>query len=147
MIQSFNGQPVSDINSLRNHVAEAQPGSNASVVIVRDGVEKTVPVKLDEADTGKQLGAQWRAGRRPTRRHSASRSRRGPKGLVITGVNPDSRAADAGLQEGDVIVEVNRRPVRSVDELRAAVRKHERSAGAAARRARRRRPVRHRPAE
>jgi serine protease Do len=38
-------------------------------------------------------------------------------------VNPDSRAADAGLQEGDVILEVNRQPVQSVEELRAAVRK------------------------
>jgi len=45
------------------------------------------------------------------------------KGLVITGVSPDSRAADAGLQEGDVIVEVNRQSVHSVDELRSAVRK------------------------
>ena len=44
------------------------------------------------------------------------------KGLVITGVNPDSRAAEAGLQEGDVIVEVNRKTVTSVDELRTAVR-------------------------
>ena len=38
-------------------------------------------------------------------------------------MNPDSRAADAGLQEGDVILEVNRQAVQSVDELRAAVRK------------------------
>jgi serine protease Do len=38
-------------------------------------------------------------------------------------VNPDSRAADAGLKEGDVILEVNRQPVQSLDELRAAVKK------------------------
>ena len=37
-------------------------------------------------------------------------------------VEPDGRAADAGIQPGDVIVEVNRQPVASVDELRAAVR-------------------------
>ena len=48
---AVNGQPVSDINSLRNHVAESQPGSNASVVINRDGSEKTMTVKLDEART------------------------------------------------------------------------------------------------
>jgi serine protease Do len=122
VIQSFNGQAVSDINSLRNHVADAQPGSNASVVIVRDGVEKTVTVKLDEADVSKQLA---RGGERTDVDKGALgiAVERGAKGLVITDVSPDSRAADAGLQEGDVIVEVNRQPVQSADELRAAVRK------------------------
>jgi Do/DeqQ family serine protease len=122
VIQSFNGQPVSDINSLRNHVAETQPGSNASVVIVRDGAEKTVSVKLDEADAGRQLARNGE----PAGTDKAALGiavERGAKGLVITGVSPDSRAADAGLQEGDVIVEVNRQAVKSVDELRAAVRK------------------------
>jgi Do/DeqQ family serine protease len=121
VIQSFNGQAVSDINSLRNHVAEAQPGSNASVVIVRDGVEKTVSVKLDEADAGRQAR---NGGPASTDKAALGISvERGPKGLVITDVSPDGRAADAGLQQGDVIVEVNRQAVKSVDELRAAVRK------------------------
>jgi serine protease Do len=122
VIQSFNGQAVSDINSLRNHVAEAQPGSNASVVIVRDGVEKTVTVKLDEAEVSKQLA---RGGERgdADKGSLGIAVERGAKGLVITDVSPDSRAADAGLQEGDIIVEVNRQAVQSVDELRAAVRK------------------------
>jgi serine protease Do len=44
------------------------------------------------------------------------------KGLVIQDVDPDGRAADAGIQSGDVIEEVNRQPVRSVEELREAVR-------------------------
>ena len=38
-------------------------------------------------------------------------------------VDPDGRAADAGIRAGDVIQEVNRQPVKTVDELRAAVRK------------------------
>jgi serine protease Do len=43
--------------------------------------------------------------------------------VVVQDVNPDGRAADAGIQAGDIILEVNRQPVQSVDELRAAVRK------------------------
>jgi serine protease Do len=43
--------------------------------------------------------------------------------VVVQDVNPDGRAADAGIQAGDIILEVNRHPVQSVDELRAAVRK------------------------
>jgi Do/DeqQ family serine protease len=122
VIESFNGQAVTDINSLRNHVADAQPGSNASVVIVRDGAQKTVSVKLDEAEVSRQLA---RNGERSDVDKGALgiAVERGQKGLVITDVSPDSRAADAGLQEGDVILEVNRQAVQSVDELRSAVRK------------------------
>jgi len=43
-------------------------------------------------------------------------------GVVVQGVNPDSRAADAGIQEGDIIQSVNRQPVKTTEELRAAIR-------------------------
>jgi len=120
VIRSFNGRPVSDINSLRNHVADVEPGTTTNVVIVRDGAEKTVPVKLQEAEVSKRAAVG-----EPATTDQAALGigvETGPKGLVITQVNPDSRAADAGLQQGDVIVEVNRQPVGSVDALRSAVR-------------------------
>src|SRR5204862_89401 len=44
-------------------------------------------------------------------------------GLVVEDVNPDGRAADAGIRSGDVIEQVNRRPVESVDDLRSAIKK------------------------
>ena len=43
---------------------------------------------------------------------------------MITGVNPGSKAAKAGLQEGDVIVEVNRREVASAKDFKKRVLKH-----------------------
>jgi serine protease Do len=43
-------------------------------------------------------------------------------GLLVQDVDPDGRAADAGIQPGDVIVEVNKQPVRTVEELRTAAR-------------------------
>src|SRR5215467_1459808 len=122
VIQSFNGQAVTDINSLRNHVADAQPGSTASVVIVRDGSEKTVSVKLEEADVSRESARNRESGS-VDKGALGIAVERNSKGLVITEVNPDSRAADAGLQQGDVILEVNRQAVQSVDELRSAVRK------------------------
>src|SRR6266851_6360755 len=48
VVQSFNGQPVHDTNTLRNRVAEATPGSTADVTIMRDGNEKHMSVKLDQ---------------------------------------------------------------------------------------------------
>jgi len=122
VIQSFNGQAVTDINSLRNHVADAQPGSTASVVIVRDGAEKTVSVKLEEADVSRESARNRESGS-VDKGALGIAVERNSKGLVITEVNPDSRAADAGLQQGDVILEVNRQAVQSVDELRSAVRR------------------------
>src|SRR4051812_4986684 len=53
VILSFNGQPVHDTNSLRNRVADSGPGSTADVVINRDGAEKKLAVKLDEASPEK----------------------------------------------------------------------------------------------
>src|SRR2546428_1272162 len=55
VIESFNGQHVTDINTLRNRVAEAGPGATAELVIVRDGAEKHVSVKLDEANPGRNV--------------------------------------------------------------------------------------------
>jgi serine protease Do len=42
------------------------------------------------------------------------------QGVVVTAVAPDSRAADRGIAPGDVIVEVNRKPVNSVQEFKSA---------------------------
>ena len=135
IIQSFNGLPVHDTNTLRNRVAEAGPGSSASVVILRDGSEQKLTVKLDEA-------AASMAARNSDREPAASEDKtslgvavtpltpelaerakasKNARGLLIEDVNPNGRAADAGIQAGDVIQEVNRQPVKSVNDLKAAL--------------------------
>jgi serine protease Do len=47
----------------------------------------------------------------------------GVRGVVVTDVDPDSGAADAGLRRGDMIEEVNRQPVTSAGEFEAALQK------------------------
>ena len=136
VIVSFNDKPVTEFNALRNRVAETKPGSNASVGIVRDGSEKTLTVKLDEASATRS--ARSSSGNvpesadqtalgvavEPLTPETAARAglRRDLNGLLVENVDPDGRAADAGIQAGDVIVEANRKAVTSVDDLRAAVR-------------------------
>jgi S1-C subfamily serine protease len=44
------------------------------------------------------------------------------RGVAVTAVDPQGAAADAGIREGDVIEEVDRKPVRNAEELRAALR-------------------------
>jgi len=139
VITSFNGQPVRDMNSLRNRVAEAGPGSTADLAIVRDGSEKHLSAKLEEADPkrlarsrgddsesdsgGEHDRAALGISVAPLTPEVASELRL-PKdvhGIVVRDVDPDGRAAEA-IQPGDVIQEINRQKVTSVDDLRAAVR-------------------------
>src|SRR5471030_1453038 len=136
VIEAFNGQPVHDMNSLRNRVAEAGPGSTVDLTVLRDGSEKHLSVKLDEANPEKSarndggdseshdktgLGVSVA----PLTPELASRLRAGKdvKGLVVEEVVPDGRAASAGIQAGDIIQEVNRQTVTSGEELKSALKK------------------------
>ena len=134
VIQAFNGQPVRDTNALRNRVADAAPGSTADVADCARRREKHVSVKLDEASPGRLPRAATNAERddkAPSALRSpadagaglAHRLPRNTQGLVVEDVDPDGRAADGGIEPGDIIEEVNRQQVQTVDELRAAVKK------------------------
>jgi Do/DeqQ family serine protease len=136
VIQTLNGQPVRDMNTLRNRVAETTPNSAAELVIVRNGAEKRITAKLDELNTTAQRadseGATAAEADRtalgvsvaPLTPQLASRLRvpQDTKGLVVQDVDPAGRAMDAGIRSGDVIQEVNRQSVDSVDDLRGALR-------------------------
>ena len=136
VIRSFNGVAVHDTNTLRNRVAEAGPGTTSELVIVRDGSEKRLSVKLDEASAGKSArandeepGVDDKAALgvsvMPLTPELAARAKapKDAKGLFVGDVDPDGRAAAAGIQAGDIIQEVNRQPVSTVEDLRAAVKK------------------------
>jgi len=135
VIVSFDGQPVRDFNTLRNRVAATRPGSDAELVILRDGSKKNVRVKLDElsaervarADTDSGSNDQAALGVSLAPLTPALASQLGVSkdahGLVVRDVDPNGRAADAGIQAGDVIESVNREPVRGVDDLRAALKR------------------------
>jgi Do/DeqQ family serine protease len=125
VITELNGQPVSDSNSLRNQVSRLKPGTAAGLKIIRGGQEKEVTVKLaelprtaqDDTDAPASRGSRDALGLSVTP---------GESGLEVTGVDPSGPAAEAGLQEGDVLQEVNGTAVKSASALRSAV---ERSQG------------------
>jgi serine protease Do len=136
VIESFNGQPVQDFNSLRNRVAATTPGTKADLTIVRDGAEKHLSVKLAEANPSKGAGgddgepdstdkAALGVSVAPLTPELASRlGTKSAEGLVVQNVDPEGRAADAGIRSGDVIESVNRQPVKSVEDLRSALKRN-----------------------
>jgi serine protease Do len=136
VIESFNGQPVQDFNSLRNRVAATTPGTTADLTIVRDGAEKHLSVKLAEASPSRGAGggdgepdstdkAALGVSVAPLTPELASRlGTKSAEGLVVQNVDPDGRAADAGIRSGDVIESVNRQPVKSVEDLRSALKRN-----------------------
>jgi Do/DeqQ family serine protease len=132
VITSVNGAAVKDSNGLRNNVAQMAPGSTAKMTIVRDGKEKTVDVTLAERQATGSAGEEGSAGSggsgtfgmgvEPlTRDRAQELGIPTTSGVLVSEVQPGGRAADAGLRAGDVISEVDRKPVNSPDALRAAL--------------------------
>ena len=129
VIVSVDGAAVSDGNALRNRIASTKPGSTVTLGLVRDGAEKTVSVKLRELPStqtaevsgepaeGARLGLSVRPVTPEDARELGLESR---KGLLVADVDPAGPAAAAGIRPGDVIEEVNRKPVADAAELRAA---------------------------
>jgi Do/DeqQ family serine protease len=138
VIVAFNGANVNEANELRNLVAATQPGTDVTLKLLRDGGEQEVKVTVGElaANGGGARGrddegggGQSEGGGRlgvnvtPLTPELASRLRlpADRQGLVVTEVDPSGPAADAGLRQGDLIEQANREPVRSAEDLRAAV--------------------------
>ena len=132
IILKMNGEQVDDSRGLRVAVAELAPGSKANFTIFRDGAEKDVTVTIGEREgaetivgqnsegqSGIQLGIQVQP-INPELRQQFDLSA-DVAGLVITGVEPGSAAAEAGLKEGDVIVEAARQPMAKTADLQSVV--------------------------
>jgi len=105
------------------------------MVLIRDGSERNLTVKLDEAVASRSArrGADDTSGDKaalgvsvaPLTADMAARAglQKDARGLVVEDVAPDGRAAKAGIERGDIIQEVNRQAVQTVDELRTAIRR------------------------
>jgi len=133
-ITEFNGKKVPDMRQLRLMVSQTPPGTKVNAKLLRDGKEKTLSATLAEfpedlltergspdQPRGKgQSATDALDGVEVADLDAASRRQSGipnsVRGALVKTVDPDSNAADAGLRQGDVIVEINRQTVRNADE-------------------------------
>jgi len=131
VIVELNGQPVNDAGELQMEVGQKRPGDTIQLGLLRDGKSMTIPVTLEAmgANPGSaSAGAEHGKGRWGLGLGDLGQSERDQlqipssvHGAVVEDVTPGSPADNAGLQRGDVIVEVNRHPLQSASDVAQAL--------------------------
>ena len=129
VVLDYNGKKVTDSRRLRLAVGETKPGTTVPVKILRNGESKTLEVTVREMPGSEQLAKNntpngtdngtlngVAVGDLDQQTRQELKLPANVKGVVITEVQPDSPAAEAGLKQGDVIQEINRHPVTTADE-------------------------------
>lgn len=131
VIETVNGVQVHDSNQLRNLVSASAPGSDINLGVLRNGSQQNLRVHTEEfqasnnqADDNSAPNSGERGGRlgisvQPVTSDLAQQYQlpSNVQGVIVTQVDPVGPAAEAGIQEGDVIVQVNRQPVKSGNDV------------------------------
>jgi serine protease Do len=144
VVVAFNGKEIQNVSQLRNLVARTMVGKDAQVKVLREGKEQLIAVKVAERPSDEIL-----AKKEPAPPKEQGETVKPPDnvlaslrvqtldnalmsqlnipakttGVVITSVAPGGQAEAAGLQRGDVIQEVNRETVTTLDEYQKAASK------------------------
>ena len=136
VIVSVNGEPVEDAHRLTFRVGAIAPGTKLELSILRDGEQKTLRATAAErpallaaagpdgapeasADTGALAGVTF-GDLSPEQRRRLNVPAR-VEGALVTGVAHESAAAKAGIRPGDLVLEINRQPVRSAEDAAAVI--------------------------
>ena len=134
IIIAVDGRPIESNDSLIQLIAAREPGSAATLQVLRDGRSMNVTVKLSErpgrdrpADTGgsRPIPSTYRGSPiglsvRELDEESVGQFRLpdGMRGVIVSRVEAMSPAFDADIERGHVVLEINRQRVASVDDYR-----------------------------
>jgi serine protease Do len=129
VIMQLNGQPIEDASQLKLRVAETPPGSKVQLTVNRNGESKTFDVTLGNlpenkvAKTAEESGTAQKEALAGVGVADLDQNTRAEldippqvQGAVITQVAPESAAYQAGLRPGDVITELNHKPVKNAQD-------------------------------
>jgi serine protease Do len=129
VVLEFNGKAVRDSRQLKLQVARVKPGEHAQAKVLRNGSTKTLDVTVNElpgaeklakaetrnSDDGEALKGVAVGDLDPqTRRQFNIPSNL--QGAIVTDVEDNAAAREAGLKPGDVILEINRQPVKGAED-------------------------------
>ena len=132
IITAYNGVAVNDPAHLRSLVADTTPGTGVTVTLLRE--KRTKDVRLTVQELPKDIASSTRPEPSNGRGEHAlagvtveslstreGRRSRSEDGVMVSEVRPDSPADRAGLKEGDILREINRKPVRTVQDFERLV--------------------------
>jgi serine protease Do len=128
VLMEFDGRKVDAPQDLQKAVGVTAPGKGVPMKVWRDKGEKTLEIKVGETpeDTaqlepsGKSKNLLGLETRPITPEIARQLNLRTTEGVVVAGVEEEGPAAEAGLQRGDVIREINRQRIRSVQDYERA---------------------------
>jgi serine protease Do len=131
VIVEFNGKKIKSSSELPHIVGSTSVGKEVVMRIIRDGEELPLQVKVGElkdeqlaalalSSTKSKLGIDIQ---QLTPELSRKFGIKDDRGVVVTGVDPDSPGEAAGLQPGDLILEINRSKVATVSQAKRALEK------------------------
>ncbi|MGZ8498249.1 MAG: DegQ family serine endoprotease [Candidatus Binatia bacterium] len=127
VIIEFDGKEVKDSGDLPIIVARTQVDKKVRMKVVRDKKEMVLGVAVGELKDEEVVAAAPEKGelgltvQRLTPQIAESLGLEKSEGVVVSAVEPGSAADDAGIRRGDVLMEIDRRPVRTLDEYRKMV--------------------------
>jgi serine protease Do len=133
IIVAVDGKPVDSSHELSTIIAGLPVGNQTQITILRDGKEKTLDVQLakrqdsepiakqDNRNEKSELGLQVKELNPESARQLGFAE--DEKGVLVVDVQPGGKAEQAGIRQGDLVKEVNRKPVRTVDGLTREVEK------------------------
>ena len=132
VIVNFDGKRVQDSHELPALVAATPVGKEITITLVTDGQQHPVSARIAAMDAeelalhepGKPAQSKWGLQLQDVTPELARQlGLRAEEGAVVEAVQQGSPADEAGVQQGDVILEVNRQPVKSVKEVKDQVAK------------------------
>ena len=142
IVAKLNGSAIDDVTELRNGIAMQAPGTRVTLTVFRDGKMQDVKVKLGDQPTdataqsdgtnGKETHGSAAMGMHLDNLNDDLAQKYGlneKSGAVVTSVTPNSPAAQAGVQVGDVITHVNRHPVSTAEQAGQALAKADLKSG------------------
>ena len=133
VITEIDGQKLTDASELQVMVGQKQPGSKITLKVLREGKSMTIPVTLEELGNRQAEGSDASANGERKMHWGIALGNLTPElreqlqapheihGAVIEQVQPGSSADNAGLQQGDIILEVNRHKVQSASDVQQAL--------------------------
>ena len=132
VVVGLEGKPVEGISDFRYRIAMYKPASKVEIVVVRDGKRKTLTAVLEKrservaAISGSSREIEESLGmvlKNLTEEQASQLGYEDLSGIFVMEVKPGSLAAEAGIDVGDLIMEVNRKAIRNVKEFNEAIEK------------------------